>query len=37
MLYLLTITKPKVESGAHATKAILQVIYYDVIGNRNCS
>lgn len=37
MLYLLTITKPKVESDAPATKAIPQVIYYDVIENRNCS
>lgn len=37
MLYLHTITKPKVESGAPATKAISQIIYYDVIENRNCS
>lgn len=36
MLYLHTITQPKVESGAPETKVILQVIYYDVIENRNC-
>lgn len=35
MLYLHTITKLKVESGAPTTKAISQVIYYDVIENRS--
>lgn len=35
MLYLHTITKPKVESSAPSTKAISQIIYYDVIENRN--